>query len=60
MAVAILFTLNCRSCNPHPQCDPVLYDDLDKRNWDARVHADKTGHVLDTGYVAHQIGGPDL
>jgi hypothetical protein len=60
MALALLFTLNCRVCNPHPLCDPVLYDDLEKRDYEARVHADKTGHVLDTGYTASIVGGPSL
>ena len=46
----LLYTLNCRFCNPHEKgCEPVIYDDPQKRDYEARQHADKFGHTLDAG-----------
>jgi hypothetical protein len=45
------FTSNCDKCNPYPHCEPVLYDDPQQRDYEARAHANLTGHTMQVGFV---------
>jgi hypothetical protein len=47
----LLHTANCEVCNPHPFCEPVCYDDIEKRDHDAQEHANRTGHRMYVGFV---------
>ena len=51
MAHTLYFTSSCRVCNPYPQCDPVLYDEQEKRDYEAQQHCSETGHIMDIGFV---------
>lgn len=49
--MTILYTANCNVCNPVDITEPVVYDDPEKRDWQARAHADKTGHSVQVGFM---------
>jgi hypothetical protein len=49
--IKILYTANCDMCNPVDLCEPVTYDDPEKRNYQCQRHADKTGHTMQIGFM---------
>lgn len=46
--LTVQFSSACRTCNPD---EPVMYEDKDQRDYEAQEHANRTGHVLDTGFT---------